>query len=180
MECNITSQNKKDPSKLWIWMCRVLSFCKKKAVAIGDVAPDFNLPSQVGKPVALNEYRGKKNVVLYFYPKDDTYNCIVESSEFRDLYKEFDKKNTEVIGVSSDSPDSHVKFAKKYNLPFPLLSDSENNVRELYGVQATLGFIPGRVTFVIDKKGMVRHVFNSQFDPKSHVSQALNVLNTVE
>lgn len=140
------------------------------------MAPDFTLPSQVDQPVSLSQYRGKKNVVLYFYPKDDTYNCIVESSEFRDQYEVFKDVGAEVIGVSSDSPESHVKFAEKYKLPFILLSDQSNEVRENYGVSATLGFIPGRVTFVIDKTGIVRHVFNSQFDPKSHVSQSLAIL----
>jgi peroxiredoxin Q/BCP len=147
---------------------------------VGDTAPDFTAATDGSQPLTLSTFlatNGKgKTVVLYFYPKDDTYNCIVESSEFRDQYEVYKNVGAEVIGVSSDSPQSHVKFAEKYKLPFVLLSDQTNEVRESYGVSATLGFIPGRVTFVIDKTGVVRHVFNSQFNPKSHVSQSLSIL----
>ena len=148
----------------------------RSATQTGDKAPDFSLPSQAGRIVRLGEFLGKKCVILYFYPKDDTYNCIAESCSFRDHYEVFKEKGAEVIGISSDSPDSHVKFSGKYNLPFTLLSDQKNEVRRLYGVPSTMGVIPGRVTYVIDKKGIVRHVFNSQFNPKSHVEQALSIL----
>jgi peroxiredoxin Q/BCP len=176
MECNFTPDQSKTQSKFWTWFCRVTSWCRKKPISIGNSAPDFSLPDKNGNPIRLSEFRGKKNVVLYFYPKDDTYNCIVESSEFRDQYEVFQNQGAEVIGVSSDSPASHIQFSEKYQLPFLLLSDTKNEVRELYGVPSTLGFIPGRVTFVIDKSGVVRHLFNSQFNPKSHVSQALAIL----
>ena len=142
---------------------------------IGDTAPDFELPDQSGGKVRLSAFRGKA-VVLYFYPKDDTYGCIAESSDFRDHYREFQSANAEVIGISSDSPESHIRFAKKYELPFRLLSDQDNAVRKLYGVPSTLGLIPGRVTYLIDQKGVVRAVFNSQFNPKSHVEQSLETL----
>lgn len=177
MECNrFLSDPNKITSKFWAWFCHVTSWCRKSPVGVGDEAPKFTLLSQTGTPVSLSQYLGKKNIVLYFYPKDDTYNCIVESSEFRDQYNMFQQDDAEIIGISSDSPESHRTFAAKYNLPFLLLSDQKNEVRERYGVPATLGFIPGRVTYVIDKKGIVRHIFNSQFDPKSHVSQALAIL----
>ncbi len=143
---------------------------------MGDEAPDFMLPDKAGVPVRLSDFRGKKCVVLYFYPKDNTRYCIVESTTFRDSYEEFKDLGAEVIGVSSDSPESHVQFANEYRLPFTLLSDTKNQVRKLYGIPSTFGFIPGRVTFVIDKSGIVRHVFNSPFDPKSHVTQAFDVL----
>lgn len=145
----------------------------KKKLAIGDAAPLFSLPNQRGETVHLADYIGRKNIVLYFYPKDNTYGCIVESSEFRDHYPLFLTKDAEVIGVSSDTPESHEAFAKKYNLPFQLLSDPKNLVRRLYKVPTTLGVIPGRVTFIIDKKGVIRHIFNSQFQPHSHVEEAL-------
>ncbi len=180
MECHLTSNTEKASSRFWTWFCRLTSWCRKKPLAVGDPAPDFTLPSQTNQVVSLQQYRGQKNVVLYFYPKDDTYNCIVESSEFRDQYEVFKDVGAVVIGVSSDSPASHVKFAEKYKLPFLLLSDQKNEVRERYGVSATLGFIPGRVTFVIDKSGVVRHVFNSQFNPKSHVSQSLAILRELQ
>lgn len=147
------------------------------AVKIGQQAPDFTLPAQDSRLVRLSDFRGQKNVVLYFYPKDNTYGCIAESCGFRDAYQVFKDKGAEVIGVSSDSPASHTQFAAKYNLPFILLSDEANEVRTLYGVPATMGMIPGRVTYVIDKNGIVRHVFNSQFNPKSHVDQALSILS---
>ncbi|HEY9737346.1 MAG TPA: peroxiredoxin [Trichocoleus sp.] len=149
------------------------------AITVGDTAPDFTLTSQKGEAVALSSFRGVKSVVLYFYPKDDTPGCTVESCTFRDSYEDFQTAGAEVIGVSSDSSDSHQKFANKHNLPFTLLSDEGAQVRKLYGVPATLGLLPGRVTYVIDKDGVVRHVFNSQFNPKAHVQEALGVLQQI-
>lgn len=149
------------------------------AVTVGDVAPDFTLSSQGGESIALSSFRGVKTVVLYFYPKDDTPGCTVESCTFRDSYEAFKAAGAEVIGVSSDSPDSHQKFASKHSLPFTLLSDEGGQVRKRYGVPATLGLLPGRVTYVIDKAGVVRHVFNSQFNPKAHVQEALGVLQQI-
>ncbi|HEY9764034.1 MAG TPA: peroxiredoxin [Trichocoleus sp.] len=146
------------------------------AVKVGDSAPNFTLKSQKGESVALSSFQGQKAVVLYFYPKDDTPGCTVESCTFRDNYQAFTDIGAEVIGISSDSPDAHQKFAAKYNLPFTLLSDEGSQVRKTYGVPATLGLLPGRVTYVIDKTGVVRHIFNSQFNPKAHVEEALGVL----
>jgi peroxiredoxin Q/BCP len=148
-------------------------------LTVGSLSPAWTAVDQDGKARSSADYLGSW-LLLYFYPKDDTYNCIVESSEFRDRYNDFKNAGAEIIGISSDNPNSHAEFAKKYELPFPLLSDQKNEVRELYGVPSTLGFIPGRVTFVIDKSGKVRHVFNSQFDPKSHVSQALSILKNIK
>jgi peroxiredoxin Q/BCP len=147
------------------------------SVKVGQPAPDFELSSHQDKSVRLSDFRGKKFVVLYFYPKDDTYFCIAESCGFRDSYEVFKDRGAEVIGVSSDNPASHRKFAAKYKLPFILLSDEKNDVRTLYGVPSTLGMIPGRVTYVIDKQGIVRHVFNSQFNAQSHVDQSLAILS---
>jgi peroxiredoxin Q/BCP len=152
-------------------------FSCETAVKVGDPAPDFTLPSQTTVPVRLSDFKGKKSVVLYFYPKDDTYFCVAESCGFRDAYEVFKDKGAEVIGVSSDNPVSHTRFAAKYKLPFILLSDEKNEVRTLYGVPPTLGVIPGRVTYVIDKQGIVRHVFNSQFNARSHVDQSLAILS---
>ena len=145
-------------------------------VKVGQSAPDFTLTDRSGKTVRLGDYRGKNAVVLYFYPKDDTPGCTAESCEFRDRYQDFQDAGAEVIGVSSDSEASHGKFADKHNLPFLLLSDNTGKVRKMYGVPATLGLLPGRVTFVIDKQGIVRHVFNSQFQAKKHVSEAVAAL----
>ena len=145
-------------------------------VQVGDKAPDFTLPSQMGDNVTLVEYFGKKNVVLYFYPKDETTGCTKEACAFRDSYDVFTGLGAEVLGISGQSVQSHKSFASHYGLPFILLSDADNKVRQLYGVPATMGFIPGRVTYIIDKKGIVRHIFNSQYQPAKHVEEAKHIL----
>ena len=149
-------------------------------VKVGDKAPEFTLPSQMGDNVSLSEFLGKKNVVLYFYPKDETTGCTKEACTFRDNYEELTKLGAEVIGVSGQSVESHKSFASHYGLPFILLSDEGNNVRELYGVPSSMGIIPGRVTYIIDKKGMVRHIFNSQTQAQKHVEEAKKTLLEIE
>lgn len=149
------------------------------AVKVGDVAPDFTLPSQTGESVSLSSFKGQQPVVLYFYPKDDTPGCTAESCAFRDRYEAFSKAGAQVIGISGDSTDSHQKFASKHNLPFALLSDKDNRVRKLYGVPATFGLLPGRVTYVIDKDGVVRHMFNSQFNVKAHIEEAMKAIEQI-
>lgn len=149
------------------------------SVQIGDTAPDFSLPSQTGETIKLSDYRGKSSVVLYFYPKDDTPGCTKESCAFRDSYEQFKQAGAEVIGVSSDSADSHQKFASKYSLPFTLLSDRDKALRKLYGVPSTLGLLPGRVTYVIDKQGVVRHIFNSMMNFEGHVEESLKTLKAI-
>jgi peroxiredoxin Q/BCP len=149
-------------------------------INVGDKAPDFTLPSQMGDDVTLSEYFGKKNVVLYFYPKDETRGCTREACEFRDRYDVFTSLGAEVLGVSSDTLESHKSFATHHGLPFLLLSDEEGKVRKLYGVPSTMGIIPGRVTYIIDKKGVVRHIFSSQFQPEKHIEEALKILKELE
>ena len=151
----------------------------RPAVDVGQPAPDFDLIDAQGAHVRLSDFRGKKSIVLYFYPKDDTPGCTKEACSFRDSYEVFKQAGAEVIGVSSDSEASHSKFASKYKLPFTLLADSGGAVRKQYGVPATLGLLPGRVTFVIDSTGIVRHVFNSQFQATRHVDEALKILKTI-
>lgn len=151
-----------------------------KGIKPGDRAPVFRLLSQSGEEVDLRDYIGRKPVVLYFYPKDNTTVCTKEACAFRDNLDEFAKiDNAEVIGISSDSVDSHNRFSAEHNLPFKLLSDEEGKVRELYGVPKTLGLLPGRVTYVIDREGTVRHVFSSQLDYKKHVQEALRSLKNI-
>lgn len=145
-------------------------------LSVGTVAPPFTLNDQHGKPVSLADFRGKRSVVVYFYPKDDTPGCTKESCSFRDQYTAFTDVGAEVIGISSDSEASHAAFAAKHRLPFSLLSDREGKVRAAYQVPATLGFLPGRVTFVIDREGVIRHAFNSQVNASKHVEEALSVL----
>jgi peroxiredoxin Q/BCP len=147
---------------------------------VGDKAPDFTLPSQLGDNVTLSEYFGKKNVVLYFYPKDESPGCTREACTFRDSYEELTTLGAEVIGISSQSVESHRSFATHHGLPFILLSDAENKVRQLYGVPSTMGVIPGRVTYIIDKKGVVRHIFSSQTQAEKHVEEATKTLKELE
>jgi thioredoxin-dependent peroxiredoxin len=149
-------------------------------VKVGDKAPDFTLPSQMGDNVTLSEFLGKKNVVLYFYPKDETVGCTKEACRFRDSYEELTNLGAEVLGVSGQSVESHKSFASHYGLPFILLSDVGNKVRELYGVPSTMGLLPGRVTYIIDKKGIVRHIFNSQTQAERHVEEAKKTLMELE
>jgi len=145
-------------------------------VKTGDRAPDFSLPSQDGKPVAIADYRGKNAVVLFFYPKDESPICTKEACSFRDAYEDFVKAGAVVIGVSSDSAASHQAFAGRHRLPFLLLSDNDGSLRRAFGVPTTLGILPGRVTYVIDKEGVVRLVFNSQLAAAEHVAEALKIV----
>lgn len=151
-----------------------------KGVAVGDVAPDFRLPSAAGGHVALSEFRGRSAVVLFFYPKDNTPGCTAEACSFRDSYEAFKAHGAEVIGISSDSEDSHQKFARRWNLPFLLLSDPGGEIRARFGVPRTLGLLSGRVTYLIDRQGVVRHVFSSQFQPARHVREMLERLEQIE
>ena len=146
------------------------------ALQPGTPAPDFQLNDQNGNPVRLSQFRGKKAVVVYFYPKDDTTGCTAEACAFRDDTPRFLAAGAEVIGISDDSTDSHQKFATKYSLPFTLLADHGGRVRKLYGVTKMFGIVPGRVTFVIGKDGVIRHVFSSQLAFRQHVDEALQAL----
>jgi peroxiredoxin Q/BCP len=145
-------------------------------IKVGDTAPNFSLPAQNGENVSLADFQGQKSVVLYFYPKDDTPGCTIESCAFRDQYEVFKTAGAEVIGVSGDSPESHQKFATKHNLPFTLLSDKGDKVRKEYGATTAFGFIPGRVTYLIDQNGVVQYVFDSMLNFKGHVEEALKTL----
>ncbi len=149
-------------------------------IQAGDKAPDFTLPSQSGEPVRLQDRLGERVVVLYFYPKDDTRGCTAEACAFRDSHEVFTDAGAEVIGVSSDSVGRHAAFAGKHKLPFTLLSDQGGQVRKLYGVPAVLGLLPGRVTYVIDREGMVRRVFNSMTGISQHVSDALEMVRQLQ
>lgn len=149
-------------------------------IGVGDTAPDFTLPNQFDAQVRLSDFRDKKIVVLFFYPKDETRGCIAEVCSFRDHYEVFSEAGAEVIGISSDSVGSHESFANHYSLPFTLLSDQGGEVRKLYGVPSTLGMLPGRVTYVIDRVGVVRHVFNSQINIGEHVSGTLKIVQEIQ
>jgi peroxiredoxin Q/BCP len=146
---------------------------------VGDRAPEFTLPAADGKQVALSEFKGKKVVVLFFYPKDETPGCTREACEFRDSFDRFGEAGAEVIGVSDDDQESHKKFASKHGLQMTLLSDAGGKVRESFGVKALFGVLPDRVTFVIDREGVIRHVFASRFRFGKHVEEALGVVGAL-
>lgn len=155
----------------------VSAFAKDKESLVQNAkAPDFSLKNQDGKVVKLSDFKGKKNVVVYFYPKDNTPICTKESCSFRDAFEVFQKMGAEVIGVSSDSVESHKKFIAEHKLPFTLLSDDKGELRKAWGVPKTAGMMPGRVTYVIDKDGVCKHVFSSALDSQKHVDEAKAVL----
>ena len=145
-------------------------------IQVGDAIPDVALQSQTGETVNLKSFNGEKCVVLYFYPKDDTPGCTKESCSFRDSYTAFQDTGAEVIGISADDVASHKTFATKYNLPFTLLSDTGNAIRKSFGVPSTFGILPGRVTYVIDKSGIVKHITNSQLNFQGHIDESLKVV----
>lgn len=149
------------------------------ALKVGDKAPDFTLQAQDGRMVSLHDYAGSKNVVIYFYPKDFTAGCTAETKAFSDNYGEVLGLGAEVIGISSDSAESHGSFAEACGASFPLLADRDGKVRGSYGAKGPFGLMPGRVTFVIDRRGVVRHVFSSQIRPKQHISEAVEALRAV-
>jgi thioredoxin-dependent peroxiredoxin len=151
-----------------------------RGVQVGDKAPDFALPSQSGDQVRLSDRLGERVVVLYFYPKDNTRGCTAEACAFRDSHEVFTDAGAEVIGISSDSADKHAAFAGQHKLPFTLVSDAGGQVRKSYGVPSVLGMLPGRVTYVIDRTGTVRHVFNSMTNIGGHVSDALTVVRQLQ
>ena len=145
-------------------------------IDVGDPAPDLTLATHAGDDVSLADYRGKQAVVLFFYPKDGTPVCTKEACSFRDAYEDFVEAGAAVIGVSGDSASRHEAFAASHRLPFLLISDADGRVRRAFGVPKSMGLFPGRVTYVIDREGIVRHVFNSQFAAERHVSEALEVV----
>jgi len=149
-----------------------------KKIEVGDLVPSFSLKDQNNKTVNSLDFIGKP-MVIYFYPKDDTPGCTKEACKFRDDFERFTDLGTVVIGISADSVASHKNFEQKYNLPFLLLADTKNEVRNLFGVPKNLFFIPGRVTYVIDKNGIVQYVFNSQLSAEKHIENALQKLKSL-
>lgn len=148
--------------------------------AVGDRAPGFSAPDAHGDPVDLDDLLGGGPVVLFFYPRDHSWGCTKEACRFRDDHEAFVEAGATVVGVSPDPPASHRRFADDHDLPFLLLSDQHGTVRDRYGVGRTLGLIPGRVTFVLDDDGVVRHVFDSQVRPTRHVEEALDVVRDLK
>jgi len=149
-------------------------------LAVGDKAPEFTLPRQDGTPVRLSELLQQGPAVVYFYPKDETPGCTAEACSFRDAYQDFQAAGAEVVGISSDSAEDHASFAAHHRLPFILASDRGGVVRDQFRVKKGLfGLLPGRVTFVIDRDGTVRHTFSSQVNMGKHVEEALRVIKSL-
>jgi peroxiredoxin Q/BCP len=148
-------------------------------IGVGDRAPDFDVPLADGSHARLADLLARGPVVAFFYPKDQTPGCTAEACSFRDAYAAFTEGGAQVVGISSDSAASHAAFAQAHRLPFPLVSDVGGKLRKAYGVPKALGLLPGRVTYVIDRAGIVRSVFNSMFEPQKHVAAALDVLKTL-
>ncbi len=146
----------------------------------GDRAPDFTVTSYTGQTVRLADYRGRQAVVLYFYPKDGTAVCTAEACAFRDAYEDFVQAGAVVIGVSADSNERHENFAAKQRLPFILVSDADGSLRRAFGVPRVWGLLPGRVTYVIDTEGIVRHVFSALFTADRHVTEALDTVRKLQ
>jgi len=143
---------------------------------IGDIIPDFSLKDQNGNLFDITTIRGKKKIVIFFYPQDGSLNCTKEACYFRDLTDVFDEAGAVIIGISAQSVESHREFTEKNRLTYTLLSDSENVVRNLFGVPGKIfGLVPGRVTYVADRSGKVVYIFNSQTEVMRHVDEALKI-----
>ena len=144
---------------------------------VGDQAPVFEGVADDGSKFALADVVGKSNIVLYFYPKDFTAGCTKEACSFRDIWDRAASFGATVVGVSSDSQETHARFKREHNLQFTLVSDSSKSIRKLYG--ATGALIPPRVTFIIDTSGKIRNIFNSQINISKHIEESLNTLEEI-
>ena len=146
-------------------------------IKIGSSIPSFTLPDQNGNLFDINSVLGKMNLVIYFYPKDDSPGCTAEACSFQDQFEVFKEADALIIGISGQSVQSHKEFAIKHRLTFTLLSDERNKIRKQFGVPTNfLGLIPGRVTYIADKTGKVIFIFNSQTNATKHVDEALRIL----
>ena len=150
-----------------------------QALQSGDRAPLIALQDQNGVERRSDQLAGK-SLVLFFYPKDDPPGCTMEACAFRDSYADLQALGAEVWGVSGDNAGSHQRFASRHNLPYPLLVDQNNQLRKAFGVPGVLGLLPGRVTYVIDGDGVVRHVFNNLLDGPAHRREALECLKRLQ
>ena len=150
-----------------------------KELKVGDTIPHFTAKDTNGNDFDSANVVGHKPLVIYFYPKDNTPGCTAQACSFRDQYEDFKDLGAEVIGISSDSVASHQKFSKQFKLPFILLSDSDKKIRKLFGVPAGMfGLLPGRVTYITDKNGVIQMIFDSVLATK-HISKALETIKKI-
>lgn len=148
-------------------------------IQANDPAPAVTLRLHDGRSVPLADLYRDNVVVLFFYPRDGTPVCTKEACAFRDAYEDFVAQGAAVVGVSSDSAESHQGFANQHRLPYLLAADEDGVLRRAFGVSKTLGLIPGRVTYVIDRQGVVRHVFSGLFASDRHVREALDAVRAL-
>ena len=179
----------------FFWLCLIINFLniffffnlksysqttnthEMDKIDVGSTIPSFSLKDQFGKDFDINSVKGKKNLVIYFYPKDDSPGCTKEACSFRDQFDVFGKYDALIVGISAQSVKSHLDFANKYRLNYTLLSDEGNNVRKLFDVPANLfGLLPGRVTYIVNKAGKVAYIFNSQLQAEKHIEEAIRIL----
>jgi thioredoxin-dependent peroxiredoxin len=154
---------------------------KMEKLIIGSTVPAFELKDQHGQLFKLDSVLGKKNLVIFFYPKDDSPGCTKEACSFRDQFDVFTEADAVIIGISAQSVESHLDFAEKHRLNYTLLSDTGNKVRKLFGVPTNFfGLISGRVTYIINKEGKVIYIFNSQIQAEKHVEEALRILQEIK
>lgn len=146
----------------------------------GTQAPEFTASLEDGATFDLAAYRGSKNVVLYFYPKDFTGGCTAQACSFRDNYGLIGQYDAVLFGISGDGEDSHTRFKAKYDLPFPLIADPGRAVHKLYAVVGLVPFITPRVTYVIDKQGVIRSVIRHDLRVKEHVPEVVAALKEIE
>jgi len=145
-------------------------------IQIGDMIPSFTLKDQNDNDFDISSLLGRKKLVIFFYPQDGSLNCTKEACYFRDLADVFDEADAIVIGISSQSVESHKEFAERNRLKYTLLSDNENKVRKLFCVPGRVfGLIPGRVTYVADRSGKVVYIFDSQIETQRHADEALKI-----
>ena len=154
---------------------------KMDKIEIGSSVPSFSLKDQNGLMFNIDSVKGRKNLVIYFYPKDDSPGCTKEACSFRDQFDVFTQADAVIIGISGQSVQSHLEFAQKYRLNYTLLSDESNKVRKLFGVPTNLfGLLPGRVTYIVNKQGKVAFIFNSQINAEKHIDEALRILEKLK
>ena len=146
----------------------------------GTTAPDFEGTLDDGSTFRLSDYKGEKNVVLYFYPKDFTPGCTRQACNFRDETADIEKQSAIVVGVSADTVESHRAFKEQHNLPFQLVADPDNRIIKLYKAEGLLGLITARVTYVIDKEGTIRRTFRHDLSIGKHLKDTLDALEAVE
>ena len=146
---------------------------------VGDTIPELTVTVETGEQKALAALQGERAMVLYFYPKNETPVCTKEACSFRDAYEDFVEAGAVVVGVSGDSAGSHRAFTQRHRLPFTLVADAGGALRKAFRVPRLMGFMDGRTTYVIDKDGIVRHVFTAHFVANEHVEEALSVVRTL-